>query len=249
MISTNVSRWIIRPQPNPEAKLRLFCFSHAGGTANDFRTWPNHLPIDIELCAIELPGRGGRIQEPLIGCLDSLVQSVATDLLAELERPFAFFGHSMGALLAFELSRHLRRHNHPTPQLLAVSGYRAPQLPPPPHLVHKMSPPEFLAEMQRLGGTPPAVFENAEIQQLFFPIIRADFAAIETYTYTPEPPLDCPIAAYAGLQDTEVTPNQLKAWQHQTSQTFSAEFFTGEHFYLNHSPELLLEGLNRVLAC
>ncbi|WP_026101257.1 thioesterase II family protein [Synechococcus sp. PCC 7336] len=243
MISTDPSLWIIRPKPNERARVRLYCFPFAGGAASIFHTWPHLFPTDIELCAIELPGRGRRIKEPLVKRLAPLVEATAAALQPDLDRPFAFFGHSMGALLCFELTRCLRRHNQPLPKLLAVSGRKSPQLSTSPPFIHTLPEPEFWAAIKQLGGTARAVFENEEMRQLFFPIMRADFTMIETYAYVPEARLDCAIAAYAGCRDPEVSQEQLEAWKMQTSKSFSMELFPGDHFYIDSSLKVLVNSL------
>lgn len=244
---STLNRWVTCPKPNPQAKLRLFCFHYAGGGASVFRTWSDSLPQSLEVCAIELPGRGKRLMEPAFNQLEPLVQKLTSALLPYLDKPFAFFGHSMGGLVSFELARLLRRDYGLIPVHLLVSSHRAPQIPDPDPPIHALPEPELLQELRRFNGTPEAVLENAELMQLLLPTLRADFAVIETYAYTPEAPLNCPITVFGGLQDQEVSYDELEAWREQTNAAFLLQMFPGDHFFL-HSDQLpLLQSLSRTL--
>ena len=239
--------WVSWPKPNSQASLRLFCFPYAGGAALTFRTWPDSLPSAIEICPVELPGRGKRITSVPFTRLQLLVQAMAIAILPYLDKPFAFFGHSMGGLVSFELARLLRKNYGKSPVHLFVSGYPAPQVPAPDPPIHALPEPEFLEELRRLNGTPEAVLENTELMQLLLPAIRADFAVIETYAYTPESSLDCPITAFGGLQDREVSYDNLKVWQEQTNAAFSLHMLPGDHFFLQSAQALLLQSLSQEL--
>lgn len=201
----------------------------------------------LEVCPVELPGRGKRITSAPFTRLQLLVQAIAIALLPYLDKPFAFFGHSMGGLVTFELARLLRKNYGISPVHLFVSGYRAPQVPDPDPPIHALPEPEFLEKLRRLNGTPKAVLENAELMQLLLPALRADFAVIETYAYTPESPLDCPITAFGGLQDREVPYDALKVWQEQTNAAFSLHMLPGDHFFLQSAEPLLLQLLSQEL--
>jgi len=241
------NNWVTCPKPHPQAKLRLFCFHYAGGRASVFRTWSDSLPQSVEVCAIELPGRGMRLRESPFTQLEPLVQHLPSALLPFLDKPFAFFGHSMGGLVSFELTRLLRREYGVSPVHLFVSGQRAPQVPDPEPPIHTLPESEFLEELRRFNGTPEAVLENAELMQLLFPTLRADFAVLETYAYTPEIPLDCPITAFGGLQDPEANCDELEAWREQTNAFFVLEMFPGDHFFLHSAEPLLLQCLSQKL--
>lgn len=239
--------WVICPRPNAHAKLRLFCFHYAGGGSSIFRTWSDNLPSSVEVCSVELPGRGFRLMEAAFTNLDPLVQAIADALLPQLVQPFAFFGHSMGGLVSFELTRVLRRKYNLKPTHLFVSGHRAPQLPDPDPPIHTLPDPEFLNELRQLEGTPLEVLENSEMMQLLLPTLRADFTVVETYDYTAEPPLDCPITAFGGLQDQEASYDQLNAWREQTNAAFSLHMLPGNHFFLRSAQASLLELLSQNL--
>lgn len=240
--------WVICTKPNPQANLRLFCFPYAGGGALSFRTWPNGLSTTIEVCAVELPGRGTRMRLAPFTQLEPLVEALAQALLPNLNKPFALFGHSMGGLVSFELARLIRRKYGLLPVHLFVSGRRAPQVPDLDPPIHALPEPAFLDELRRYNGTPEAVLENKELMQLLLPILRADFAVLETYVYTTEPPLGCPITAFGGLQDCKVSCDHLEAWRNQTSASFSLQMLPGDHFFLNSAQALLLQSLTQHLT-
>jgi medium-chain acyl-[acyl-carrier-protein] hydrolase len=175
------------------------------------------------------------------------VEALAEALVPLLDKPFAIFGHSLGALAGFEFARHLRRQSGIRPVRLFVSADRAPQIPSRYRPIHALSEGDFLAELRRLNGIPEKVLEDAELMQLVIPIVRADVAAYETYVYATEPPLDCPISGFGGLQDRRVSRTDLEAWREQTSASFSLRMFPGDHFYLNTAQLPLLQALSQEL--
>ncbi|HET6976592.1 MAG TPA: alpha/beta fold hydrolase [Pyrinomonadaceae bacterium] len=234
------SNWLTCPKPNPRARMRLFCFPYAGGRAAIFRTWPDELPPEIEFYAIELPSRGKRIRESPITRMEPLVRGIAGAVEPLLDKPFCFFGHSMGALTSFELARLLRRERRPQPSYLFVSGSAAPQIPDAHPCTYDLPEPEFLDVLRRLNGTPREVLENEELLQLMLPTLRADFELLQVYKYADEPPLSCPITAFGGLQDKEVSREELEAWRAQTAATFILRNFPGDHFFLNSDRARLL---------
>jgi len=206
-----------------------------------YRTWSERLPREVEVCPLQLPGRGSRLHEAPFTSMTALVEAMSQAILPHLNKPFALFGHSMGAAIGFELARRLRREGggRTQPVKLFVSGRRAPQIPYPPILTYDLPEQDFLEELRRLNGTPLEVLKNPELMELMLPTLRADFSVIQTYTYTAEPPLDCPISVYGGLQDYEVGIEQLEAWREQTTASFSLQMLPGDHFFVNTSPPLL----------
>lgn len=235
--------WVSCYKPNPQAKLRLFCFPYAGGSGSIFRPWLNYLPSTIELCSIELPGRGKRIANPPFIRLKPLIESLTSVILPNLDKPFAFFGHSMGGIVSFELTRILAREYGIYPVSLLISGCRAPQVPASTPPIHQLPDSDFLEELRRFNGTPQAVLENAELIELMLPTLRADFAVLETYKYVFEPPLNCPIAVFGGLEDKEVSYKDLSAWRSQTGKAFSLLMFEGDHFFIDSVRSLFLASL------
>ncbi len=234
-------------RPNPDAELRLFCFPYAGASAAIYRTWHQKLPPTVEVRAVELPGRGTRLREkPFLGLLP-LVEHLGEALEPYLDRPFAFFGHSMGALIAFELARLLRREGRTLPLHLFVSGHRAPHLPSKHRPIHSLPEPEFLQELKNLEGTPEAVLENSELMELLSPVLRADFSVCETYYYHTEEPLSCPITAFGGTDDRDVDRSMLEPWREHTTGEFRLHMLPGNHFFLQTSEEQLLRLVGEVL--
>ena len=254
------SPWIIYPPVNPQAKaqpnsapqatpkIRLFCFPYAGGGASAFRSWVNELPPTVELACIQLPGRETRIREIPITNLPELIQQLKPAILPHLTIPFAFFGHSMGALIAFELARSLHHTQSSLPQHLFVSACRAPQLPRhnPPR--HTLSTPELITELHRLKGTPTEILNNDELMELLLPTIKADFGVVDTYTYKEHSPLPLPMKALGGQEDPEVSPEQLLPWQKQTASKFSSHLFPGDHFFIQQAQSSVLNLLLATLT-
>ena len=239
--------WIAFRKPNPQACLRLFCFPNAGTGASIFRTWSRGLPADVEVCPVQLPGRGTRLIETPFTQLTPLVQALAQALVPLLDKPFAFFGHSLGALVGFELARQLRRQSGVQPVRLFISADRAPQIPHQDRPIHELPEGELLVELRRLNGIPGKVLEDVELMQIMLPVLRADLAVYETYVYSTEPPLNCPISTFGGLQDHRVSRGDLEAWRDQTSVSFSLRMFPGDHFFWHTTQPLLLQVLSQEL--
>lgn len=246
MVSVTGTSWLAWPRPNPQASLRLFCIPYAGGGTQVYHTWPDYLPESIEVCSIKLPGRGARMRETPFANTTPLIHALAPNLLPYLDKPYALFGHSMGALVSFELASHLRRQSNSEPIHLFASGCRAPQI-PEPHPIYNLPEIEFLEELRSLGGVSQDVMENSELMQLMLPTIRADCTLSDTYTYKSQPPLSCSISVFGGLQDPLVSREHLEAWRCQTSASFTLMMFPGDHFFLHTSKLLLLEQLSSEL--
>ncbi len=185
-VSTTTS-WITYYQPNCQAKIRLFCFPYAGGNAIIFRNWQNALPSHVEVCPVQLPGRGTHLMEAPFTQIYPLIEATAQALLPYLDKPFAFFCHSLGALISFELARYLRRKYGKQPVHLFASARQAPHIPDTSPM-HALSEPEFLQELHRLNDIPQEVLENPEMMQLLIPIVRAYLAINAVYVYVNEPP-------------------------------------------------------------
>lgn len=236
--------WIPRPRPRPGAQMRLFCFPFAGGGASAFRTWQGALPSEIEVCGVQLPGRESRFREPAVASIRELARGAAAGLRPYLDKPFAFFGHSLGALVCFELARLLRRGEGLLPLQMFVSACRAPQRPDPhPHL-HGLSQDAFVREVRdRYDAIPGPVVENAELLQLVMPTVRADFEAFETYRYADDAPLETPITCFGGAEDRYATPQELGDWRAQTSGPFRLRLYAGGHFFLQGAERAVLEEL------
>ncbi|MBN3960271.1 alpha/beta fold hydrolase [Nostoc sp. NMS8] len=239
--------WVICPQTNPQANLRLFCFPYAGGSSAIFRTWPNNLPSNVEVYAVEYPGRGKQINSAPFTRLELLVEAIAPVLIPYLDKPFAFFGYSMGGLVSFELTHLLRSQYSLAPFQLFIAARRAPQIQFTKPLLHLLSDHDLQDELRKLNGTPKAVLESAELMEIFLPILRADFAVLETYIYTQKQSLECPITVFGGLQDQEVSHEALQAWREQTIAAFSLHEFNSDHFFIHSHQQLLLKLISQEL--
>lgn len=200
------------------------------------------------MCALRLPGREQLVAAP---CLDRLepVLDWALDALAPLlDVPFALFGHSLGALIAFEFMRTLRRRGLPMPHALLVSGRRAPHLPPREPPVASLPDAEFIAHVTRMSGTPPEAFAHPELRALILPALRADFAVLEHYSFAVEPPLALPLHVYGGAEDPLVPPADLAAWNVHTTGPCTVRVFPGHHFYLQTQRDALLQAVRAALS-
>jgi medium-chain acyl-[acyl-carrier-protein] hydrolase len=248
MIPMPTSPWVQIRKPNPEAGMRLFCFPYAGGGALIYRTWCDHLPQDVEVCSVQLPGRENRLGETPFNSTVPLVDELTKVLLPYLTKPFALFGHSMGARVAFELARKLRRHYGIEPVRLFVSGSPAPQVMSEDPPSYNLPDEEFIEELRRLNGTTKEVLDNPELMQLVLPLLRADFELVQTYSYTPDAPLDCPITAYGGLKDIEVPREDMEGWREHTTSYFTLRMLAGDHFFVNTNQRTLLESLSHELT-
>lgn len=239
--------WLTLPESNPGAAMRLFCVPYAGGGAAIFRGWAEGLPREVQAHPVQLPGRGSRLREKPLDRIEPLVAGIAEAIFPLTDKPFALFGHSMGALIVFEVARYLRRVYATPPVHLFVSGRCAPQDrergEPTSHLGDR----EFLGELRRLNGTPQAVLENAELMQLLLPAIRADFAVSENYRYAPEPPLACPISAFAGTEDRLASREELEGWRTQTAAEFTLRLLPGDHWFPHTAQDELLSLIAREL--
>ena len=242
-----LNSWVVIPRPAPSARLRLFCFPYAGGGASIYYPWPRGLPPEVELCSVQLPGRESRLSEKPFSNVLELVDRMAEALTPWMDRPFAFFGHSNGALMAFELARRLRRDGRRGPVHLFVSGRPAPHVAIEEPPIHDLPEPEFLQALRRFKGTPEEVLQNAEIMELISPVLRADFAMSETYVYQPDRPLAVPLSAYGGRTDDEVPEEQVAAWREHTTADFRQVMFPGDHFFINGDRDRVLAELSREL--
>jgi len=243
------SSWITYPRPNSQACMRLFCFPYAGGGASIFRHWVDVMPREIELSPIQLPGREERLQEEPFTDLSSLLKALLPLLRPHLDTPFAFFGHSMGAMIGYEVARQLQTQHDLAPAHLFISSRSAPQLVNTDAPLRDLPAAAFMDELQRLYGAVPDVLRQShDLQDVFLPILRADVTLLETHTYTPGEPLNCPISVFGGEQDQSVTREALAAWREHTRGAFTQHMFPGDHFYINHTWEALIHMIARALS-
>lgn len=216
--------------PSPAATVRLIAFPYAGGTASFVAPWRPMMPPAVELLSVQLPGRESRIEEAPVNSLGPLLHMLRESLAALDDRPFAMYGHSMGALIAFEVARDLRRHSLPGPCHLFVSSFPAPHLYKPP--ADSISDAELLDEMHSLGHLPAAVMASPELLEMMLPALRADVELCLAYRYHDDDPLDCAITAFLGAEESAVRRPEVEGWAAQTRQRCHAETLPGSHHSL-----------------
>ena len=243
---SGASPWFPTLAAGQRGGLRLFCFPHAGGGTMAYRNWSASL-AEVSVTPVLLPGREMRASEPPFEDMRQLIDALIPAIQRLVEAPYAFFGHSMGAGIAFELARSLRRIGAPQPRVLIVSGARAPQLRPSRQRGREPSDDELMQELRRLEGVPGEVLANRDALQLALPLLRADTRLYRNHEYRVEPPLEVPICAYGGASDPNVRAEHLDGWAEHTTRSFIRREFAGGHFYLDTNERAVLEAVRRDL--
>ncbi len=229
--------------------MRLFCFPYGGGSSNTFDEWEMYLPHVVEVAKVELPGRRLRFGEPPFKRMEPLLDALHKPMLELAEVPILLFGHSMGALIAFEMARRLQQTGeHYTPIALFVSAQKSPQLRQEEDAISKLPQAEFLARLNELNGMPPEVLANSELLELLLPTIRADFELTENYRYARGPKLLCPVTAFCGALDRGAPASVMQKWKNMTTEDFRLLELEGDHFFVNSMRRRLLQLLkNEIL--
>lgn len=226
------SPWLVR-QNGPARRLRLYCFPYAGGGATAFAGWQDALGPDVEVCTVQLPGRGARMGEAPMTSLQEVIRAAAHAISADARMPFAFFGHSLGALIAFEVSRFLMLHSMPVPVHLFASGCNAPQHRSASKNLHLLPDDELIEALRHYNGTPAEVLANRVLMELVLPPLRADFSLVASYCYRPGLRLHVPLTVIAGKQDDHIDPLQVDGWSKETAAPFQVHWLEGDHFFIN----------------
>ncbi|HEY7145807.1 MAG TPA: alpha/beta fold hydrolase [Streptosporangiaceae bacterium] len=215
---------------HPDASMRLLCLPHAGAGATVYRSWGAGLAPAMAVCPVQPPGREMRLDEPPFTSITPLVRELAQEIASSVKLPYAIFGHSTGAMCAFEVIGELRAIGAGPPARLFVAGRRAPQLPMEHTELASLDPPELASVLRRLGGTPEFMLEDHELLRQFQPLLAADFAVNEGYEYRPGTALDIPITAFAGTTDPGAGPGLMDPWREQTRAGFTLHALNGGHF-------------------
>ncbi len=247
-MSQKFDDWITCPAPNPTARLRLFCLPFAGGGASVFRSWARALPPTIEVCPIQLPGRENRLRESAHTDILALAELLAARIKPYAQSPFAIYGHSMGALLAFELARALQREGAAPPLALFLSAHCAAHLAPRRPPLCDLPDAELIEALRRLGGLQEEVIQEQELLDILLPTLRADLTLCDRYRYAAGAPLACPLHLYAGRDDLEVRPEDMEPWGEHSSRGASLQVFAGGHFFLRSAADPLLQAIARAAA-
>ncbi|MES2220253.1 MAG: alpha/beta fold hydrolase [Acidobacteriota bacterium] len=233
-------------RPRSAAAFRLFCFPHAGGAPATFFPWLAQFSDGIEVVCLQYPGRAHRLREQSATSVSQLVAGIAHEIDDFSEKPFAFYGHSLGGIVAFELARELRRLGRTGPHHLFIGAARPPQVASSRPPIHMLPDEEFIATVNsRYGGIPAAIAADSGAMEMFLPGLRGDFTAYETYQFSPSDPLSIPITVFGGEQDTAVSPDCLQGWEIHTDAAFDITLLAGGHFFPPASTQALIRVLER----
>ena len=227
------NKWVVPMNAQPNPRMRLFCFPYSGGAAHVYAKWHEKLPPDVEVNAIQYPGRSSRFIEPLLTTMADMVRGAYDGIQHLLDRPFALFGHSLGAAIAFEVCRKLEQAGQ-TPVFLFPSGRNAPHIDSDREEIHHLDEAAFTEEIRNFNGTPKEVLDNPELMELMVPILRADFTLSETYTFQPGPKLNTPMRAFGADADPHVQVEGIQAWGEYTNGDFKAHIVSGHHFFIQN---------------
>lgn len=235
------NRWYKKFRETPNCKIRMVCFPHAGGSAQDYRKWVEYLPADTDLLAAQMPGRAERMQEKLCSDFDELISNFLQELAPFLDKPYFLLGHSLGASLAFEIAKGARRLGYRMPNRLIVIGRSGPNI-PEPNIKYNLPDDKFIDYLKSQSGTNEKILEDREIFNFFLPIIRNDLKLADTYSnyYRKETPLNCPINVFWGKNEADLEKIMIEDWQNETSSQFTKDQFEGNHFFLHEQQEKVI---------
>lgn len=233
--------WLPHSSHQSHARARLFCLPYAGGSAAAFRNWTAGFPSEIQLCPVELPGRGTRFKEPPSHQLMPLAKAVCEGILPYLDRPFAIFGHSMGGRLGFEVCRDLESRFGIHPLMFFAAGATSPET-PESNPAHDLPDDALIARLRSMNQSRPGALDHPELLQMIIPLLRADLSVSETYVYQPGPRLMCPVVVMGGISDLETTREGLEGWKKYAG-SFKLKMFPGDHFFINTAKTQVLNTL------
>jgi medium-chain acyl-[acyl-carrier-protein] hydrolase len=239
--------WFPFRSRTPKGPVRLFCFPHAGGGASAYRNWMRSLALEVEVCPIQYPGRESRISEPAYTDFRELIRALRFAVEPLTDKPYVFFGHSMGALIAFGLACDLRSAGAPMPEHLFVSACSAPQCEITGLQLQGLPDSELMGLLGSSGHIPAILLSDEEYMKLLLPLLRADIAVCASYRYQGEAPLDCPITSFAAVEDNQVPLETIPQWQALTVDSWDLEMIPGDHGYIASHTQPLLSKLSKRL--
>lgn len=242
----NFQNWYLENKKKPKAKIRLFCFHHSGGGASAYFPWNTYFSSDIEMICIQLPGREDRYDEPLVNDLSYILHALSTGFRPYQNKPFIFFGHSLGAFLAFESLKAIHKLYSLYPCHVILSSTKAPHLPLRTERLSKLNDLELKEALRAYNGIDETILENNDLLEIFLPIVRNDFSVYENYSYSESPPLPCDILALSGTQDPTVTQEEIMAWSSYTTGKFEHLAFPGGHFFIKLYQNEIIKIINQI---
>lgn len=233
VLSVQKNRWFYVPKPNPNARLRLFCFHYAGGIAEMYHKWGEEIDQDIELCSIQLPGHSTRGAESPFRDMNALIEELGVIMQPYINKPFAFLGHSMGAMILFDYVQYLIKYNQPLPNHLFIAARKAPNKPSfHPHL-HMLSDDEMIEFVRGLDVRPDVIMNDIGLLKKSIPTVKADFEMVEKWEYDVNTiTTQIPITVFGAYDDEYVTKEELELWREFTYASFMAHYFEGDHFFI-----------------
>ncbi|MBL4671763.1 MAG: thioesterase [Arenicella sp.] len=242
------NKLFIIPKPQISARLRLFLFPYAGGSASTYTHWAKLFDdnLNIELVLVQLPGRGSRMTEPLHQTMQSMVSELVEHASYITSRPYILFGHSLGGKIAYELACKLRTLGLPSAKYLIASASGAPHLPYRTAPIHNLPHDDFISELEKLNGTPQEILSNSELLEFLIPLLRADFKVAAEYQ-AEVTPLACPIMVLGGTDDVEIGLDKLNAWADLSEAKMTLQFIPGGHFFINHNEALVVQKILSVI--
>jgi medium-chain acyl-[acyl-carrier-protein] hydrolase len=229
-MESDSGRWFHRPAPRAAARLRLVCVPYAGGGAAAFNGWADSIPEDVEIIAVRLPGREARLRERPFSDWAPLAGEFARAIEEHVRSPYIIFGHSMGAMLAYEaITLAIAR----LPERVILSGCRAPDASRARPETHSLPSREFAAELRNLGGAPPEVLADPRVMSLLEPMLRADIRLAETWSRRSPPPLPVPLTVFYGEDDQVAPPQAVAGWRSLAPRGFTSHAIPGGHFFIH----------------
>lgn len=229
------------------AQLTLYCLPCAGASATIYLRWRRLMPAWIEIVPIELPGRGMRLNEAAWNNYPALTHYLSDEIARSASQPYAVFGHSMGALLAFGIAQQLRQMRAAPPVALLIAGCAAPSRQDSERYSKILTEADLIADLNQQGGTPEEVFNSPEFLAMTLDLLRIDYQVCESFQYTRQIPLTAPIHCFGGKSDTTINTASLSAWRQESSQLFTLDWFEGGHFFLRQSEAWFLQVLTKRL--